>query len=399
MLNFAISVSERLMTEDFCQMNSNILNQLYERRKIAGRIERYFAAFRSGYLNPGLIHDYYYAISKLLVQEEYERLALYFPFSDLKAAPQFFKDAYLRAWYNLLNYHDARENFFEGDIFELDARPDGKLERVVKGAHLAPWLLEAGYIEYSDIERILTLGKDDVILLQSFAETWRILDERRLLSKKQREALHEMTANIPVRKRLQPLYVSEKRKKWLQEKATGYSSPLVTPKANLAGPFSRNLDELKEGLEEIQSHLNPKEIVLVTGSRLRGYGTHDSDWDIFKLADLESEEAMRPGNPRTASLYFGAIWLGGSEVDNLAETAIEKASEYFGRGDRRRSIERLESDLLQYRLLHKGYQRFYPRYNSVAKNYPEIDGNCPFYDDGYRRIATELYAKYVFIPS
>lgn len=61
-------------------------------------------------------------------------------------------------------------------------------------------------------------------------------------------------------------------------------------------------------------------------------------------------------------------------------------------------LERIEADLLLYRLLHKGYARF----NRVAEfetgNLLSIDGDCAFYDDGYRTIATEIFAKYIHIP-
>ena len=62
------------------------------------------------------------------------------------------------------------------------------------------------------------------------------------------------------------------------------------------------------------------------------------------------------------------------------------------------SIERLESDLLQYRLLHKGFQRLTGQVFFDTSGYPEMDGDCPFYDDKYRKIATLLYAKYVYVP-
>ena len=62
------------------------------------------------------------------------------------------------------------------------------------------------------------------------------------------------------------------------------------------------------------------------------------------------------------------------------------------------SLDRLESDLLQYRLLHKGFSRFTGKKKFMTELYSEMDGDCPFYDDEYRRIATMLYAKYVLIP-
>lgn len=48
--------------------------------------------------------------------------------------------------------------------------------------------------------------------------------------------------------------------------------------------------------------------------------------------------------------------------------------------------------------LHKGFSRFTGKKKFMTELYSEMDGDCPFYDDEYRRIATMLYAKYVLIP-
>ena len=48
-----------------------------------------------------------------------------------------------------------RENFYEGDAFEVDARPEGKMERIVKCVHLVPWLIEAGYLQLSRLNKHL----------------------------------------------------------------------------------------------------------------------------------------------------------------------------------------------------------------------------------------------------
>ena len=85
-------------------------------------------------------------------------------------------------------------------------------------------------------------------------------------------------------------------------------------------------------------------------------------------------------------------------MNNLPKLAKEKISSYIGGDNQHMSLERLESDLLQYRLLHKGFSRFAGNKNYATGLYPEMDGDCPFYDDSYRRIATMLYAKYVLIP-
>lgn len=208
-----------------------------------------------------------------------------------------------------------------------------------------------------------------------------------------------MTAKVPQRKRVMPLFVSEKRREWLKTRENQFTEQtLLTPKAALEGPFSTNLPALASDFEKVQAKLEPREIVLVGGSRLKGYGVAGSDLDVFSLERLEANKEMHAGSPHAAHLYFNSIWIGGDRVTNLLEVAMEKAEAYYSVPNRRMSIERLESDLLQYRLLHKGYQRFTGSCNSLAKGYPDLDGDCPFYDEGYRKIATELFVKYVFIP-
>jgi hypothetical protein len=60
----------------------------------------------------------------------------------------------------------------------------------------------------------------------------------------------------------------------------------------------------------------------------------------------------------------------------------------------------IEHNMLQYRLMHKGYTSHMPREKIKPNhgNFP-IDGESIFYDDGYRRIAFDLYLKKVFIPT
>lgn len=136
----------------------------------------------------------------------------------------------------------------------------------------------------------------------------------------------------------------------------------------------------------------------MTGPSSKGYGTVDSDLDIWSLEELEKDPILYPGSPHAAHIYFNAIWIGEKSVNDLAKIAKEKLSIYIGGDNRRLSLERLESDLLQYRLLHKGFSRFTGKNQFSTGVYSEMDGDCPFYDDEYRRIATMLYAKYVLIP-
>ena len=210
-----------------------------------------------------------------------------------------------------------------------------------------------------------------------------------------------MTDLLPERKRQEPLYVSKKRLDWINESKKKIE--LLTPTAKLEGPFSDNIPAFEDKLQKIISQLKPSEIVLVGGSQLKGYGATDSDLDIWHFDSLKEDAAFRPGSPHSIHVYFNTIWLGGQTVvgklEEIADsvTGIYTDSEmYNSRSEfRRRAIERLESDLLLYRLLHKGFSRFTGKTEFPVPS--EMDGDCPFYDDEYRRIATMLFAKYVWL--
>ena len=65
------------------------------------------------------------------------------------------------------------------------------------------------------------------------------------------------------------------------------------------------------------------------------------------------------------------------------------------RADRDFYLQAIERDLLQYRLLHKGYERHYPTTKKTAES---IDGNSAYWDSGYRAVATKLFIDKVYIP-
>lgn len=362
-----------------------------KRKSAAAVICRYL---RKGTRHKSYSAEFYQAIESLLNSAYYQRILLYLPFDILADAPESFKKTYMCIWYRMLKTYDARENFHEGDVFELDARPNGEIERVVKCAHLTPWLLQAGYLRATELFDILCSAEDDELLLRSFADTWDYMADKKILSKKGLKAMKQITGKIPVREKLQPTYVSEKRLEWLKECEEGFSQRLLTPQAHLEGPFSPNfsptdITEPKKG-----------EVLFIGGSRLKGYSVEGSDLDIYKFSELYKDPELRPGSPHSAHIYFNSICAGQDmEKDVLKSVAGAIVSLYSPDGLKKaRSIERLEIDLLQYRLLHKGFQRFTGKTHFSTGEYTDMDGDCPFYDNEYRKIATMLYAKYVYIP-
>ncbi len=227
----------------------------------------------------------------------------------------------------------------------------------------------------------------------------------------------------------------------------------------LAGPFSKNLklireeiDDIKAMTESIAKHQELSRliypIVLVFGSRLKGYGAHNADIDLavfvrpgtpfeerrrlqelldetfghelvrdkiveFWLSDcsdgLEIIDFPDPdaalGESYWVHILFGAAWLG--EEDVISELAEKLLASYLydtgktidGYDARSVYLEELERDTLQFRLMHKGYENFYPPYGGIHVSHSEgIDGQSVFWDSGYRQLATRLFISQVFLP-
>lgn len=339
----------------------------------------------------------YLALAQLLDHEDSKRIILYIPFEVLKDAPLWFREVYLDTWYSMLGTMDVRENFHEGDMMEPDARPNGELPRVVKCAHLTPWLFDFGYLTTSEVHDLISQNIHHEVLVRSFKETWGIISERNILKPEQLNELVDLTKDIPDFTRLEPLYISPNRAKWLEEKDKPLGD-LVTPNACLTGPFYPNLDAIMDRLTAYQEEMDPFDIALVGGSFLRGYGTTDSDLDIVRYSDFKKDNKFYIGDPNQAHLFFNSAWLPGERVFNIEDYAISAAWRYRKNGKRRLTLERIESNLIQYRLLHKGYSRFTGKTSFNTSSHPEFDGDSPFYDDDFRKIATVLFYKYVWLP-
>jgi hypothetical protein len=216
--------------------------------------------------------------------------------------------------------------------------------------------------------------------------------------------------------------------------------------SSLTGDFSHNMNLMWPELEKIQALTATLEtdpeldelvypVVVVGGSRLKGYGEHNSDTDLGIFVKPGVPEATKAIIRQRAAELFGAddqpieIWLeehnGALTIRDLVEpdhgtadaywthllfntvwvgqdSVVNKIRQqllfpYFEQNQNRDLyLERLEQDLLQYRLLHKGYERHYPR---VSAPQPEaVDGQSIFWDSGYRRLATQLFLSRVFLP-
>ncbi len=339
--------------------------------------------------------EFYSCIENILKTPYYHRILLYLPFCILSNAPTSFKETYVRVWRSLLDIYDARENFHTGDVFEVDARPGGDVERVVKCAHLAPWLLKYGYLKFCELWQIMYDYQDDEILIRSFGETFNYALDQEILHTSEIDRLKCFTNNLPERKKIEPTYISEERLQWLEECKKGCSKKdLITPNAHLEGPFTPNL--AMSTLPKLQKG----EIAFIGGSRLKGYGVEGSDFDVYKLSTLMKDPKLRPGSPHAAHIYYDCACIGDIKSTEVLKSITHVIMGQYAKNTPTKAqvVERLEMDLLQYRLLHKGFQRFTGETVFATSKYTEMDGDCPFYDDEYRKIATMLYAKYVYIP-
>ncbi|MCR4314589.1 MAG: nucleotidyltransferase domain-containing protein [Candidatus Uhrbacteria bacterium] len=227
----------------------------------------------------------------------------------------------------------------------------------------------------------------------------------------------------------------------------------------LGGPFSENLEGIKEELVEVRRIVESLErhpelskmvypVVLVYGSRIKGYGSPESDIDVavfvrpevqgtnktrmrallkeafshekiggevtefwmqaegshLRVVDPDRHDPM-VGESYWTYVLFGAVWEGKQEAVAELQAKILPAYFYddgkilYGRPARGLGLEELERDTLQYRLMHKGYERFYPSYGGMNTPHADsIDGKSTFWDSGYRQMATKLYASRLFLP-
>lgn len=186
---------------------------------------------------------------------------------------------------------------------------------------------------------------------------------------------------------------------------------------------------------EVGSSIYPA--VLAYGSHIKGYGEPESDLDtaIFvrpntpleksdeinkvlpdsvefwldengeQLSIHDFEEDGRLGQSSWTHILFGGVWTGERAAINelhdklLTKYLYKTDEEMYGRNVREVWLEEMERDALQYRLMHKAYERFAARQGGINTPHSDsIDGKSTFWDSGYRRLALELYARRVFLP-
>lgn len=342
----------------------------------------------------------YEAMFKIMnSKEDYVRLALYMPFGPDLIAMRYYHSDYMRAWKELISHEDVRESFNIGDIYEPEARK-GEPERVVKCFHLIPWLLKYGVVTHDDISYLFYYAKNR--LQQSSIYDCCKGQMSSDLAKLKKQFDKSGFDYVPPKSEL--LYETEARKAWLKrrEKIGDEGMSEKARKAflkRIVTPFSQNFQNstLPRMLPELTEFLKPDEVVLIGGSRIKGYSLNNSDCDIFlhKLSDFENPD------PNEIHKVFNMIWV--SNDPKIEKKRAEIAAKYMklpaGSLERKQCLSRLEADLLQFRLMHEGFPRAFGKDLSVeTRDLEGIDGASAFYDPRYREAASILYSKYVFLP-
>lgn len=214
---------------------------------------------------------------------------------------------------------------------------------------------------------------------------------------------------------------------------------------NLASEFSKIASAI-ESNSELLKFVYP--ISIAYGSKVKGHDAYAADTDVavfvrpgvkfedrehiqeiisktltpfgikdgaleFWLENKNGELAVKDFPNRDKKLgasglvhvLFGGVWSGKNDsAKELYEKLLtgylySKGKKIHGENARKLWLEELERNVLQYRLMHKGYARFYPKQGGIQTKHADlIDAESAFYDSGYRQLATKLYLKKVFLP-
>ncbi len=219
---------------------------------------------------------------------------------------------------------------------------------------------------------------------------------------------------------------------------------------DLGGKWSENLANMQNEIGEAEKFVESIDmhqelsalvypVILVSGSRLKGYGGNASDVDVeifikpgvsrsirpriqelmsavvggnskYELTEFwldensdetlfihDSEDPSRHmGDSYSPHVLFGGAWVGDEQA--VFELQQKLLPNYFiDSEDRRLYLEKLEQDALQYRLMHKGYAKQYPLVKRNDDSALPVDSSV-FWDSGYRQIATKLFVSNVFLP-
>ncbi len=219
--------------------------------------------------------------------------------------------------------------------------------------------------------------------------------------------------------------------------------------SSFASFSAENPDDLRKGIRLVQLLHDPSlstllyPVVILFGSRVKGYDAKLSDLDIAlfvrpdtafdrrlelqqQLAPLPAERNIhgkalefwlernsndlavrdfenpdtRLGDSTLAHVLFGGIWCGDRQSSEFLHEKLLAPYLFEVNGRKRKLWQReIERDTLLYRLCHSGYARHFPPQGGMCREHgAELDADSMFWDSGYRRLATKLFIRKVFLP-
>lgn len=139
-------------------------------------------------------------------------------------------------------------------------------------------------------------------------------------------------------------------------------------------------------------------------------GTHGSCIEFWIEKENEKVTIKNYENPdyrrgdATLTHPITGQWVGNIEATKilrkqLMEMYLSSAGGIIDHKDARTVwLRDIEHNMLQYRLMHKGYSSHLPPTTHKKRHDFVIDGDSMFYDEGYRKVAFELFLKKVFLP-
>lgn len=209
------------------------------------------------------------------------------------------------------------------------------------------------------------------------------------------------------------------------------------------------LDTVKKirGDQQLSQVMYPA--LLMFGSRIKGYAEANADYDVAIFLKPEAKftdrarilERLREVAPEIASVdkileywmqehdgkvgfrfsgreddpllageqqvhfFLGGAWIvQGDEYRRMCQDILHDYLDLSRYGEQKdvalsKFLGRIELDILQYRLMHKGYRRLYQAIKQESIEHSSlIDWESDFWDSGYRRVATKLFLSRVFLP-
>jgi len=127
-----------------------------------------------------------------------------------------------------------------------------------------------------------------------------------------------------------------------------------------------------------------------------GFGLWIKDWTDYDRS---------LGNSTFAHVFFNGVYFGKKENINFFYEKLMISFLHFPSKDlvsqdvRTTWLQEIERDLLQYRLMHKGYAQARPKISlSKIEHTSEIDADSSFWEAGYRQVASKLFVSKVFLP-